>query len=108
MEEDSGWGVPAHDPHPLLELEGDDGPPLDLLPFAADPVAADSVAARPGRGGRSPDAQAAFERALAQSERGDVSGAVSLLRRALALAPGDPEIAEALGKLPLKDRPRDR
>jgi hypothetical protein len=103
--EDSGWGVPARDPHPLLELEDDDGPPLDLLPFAADPVAADPVAPkRPGPRGRSPEAQAAFERALAQAAGGDVSGAVSLLRRALALAPGDSEIAEALGKLAFKDR----
>jgi Flp pilus assembly protein TadD len=100
--------VPARDPHPFIELEDDDGSSLDLLPSAADPTAAQPPVV-PHRRGRGPEAQAAFERALAQAESGDVSGAVSLLRRALALSPGDPEIAEALGKLAFKDRlPEDR
>jgi hypothetical protein len=33
-----------------------------------------------------------------------VNGALSLLRRALALAPGDAEIADELGKLAFKGR----
>ncbi len=106
----------AHDPAPLLELEEDDEAPLEV----ATPAAAASWG-DPGRGhpqpdfsgagvgwrrsgARSPDAQAAFERALAELRVGSVNGAIALLRRALALAPGDPEIAAELGKLAFRDR----
>jgi Flp pilus assembly protein TadD len=55
--------------------------------------------------GRSPEAQAVFDRALEELQSGTVNGAIALLRRALQLAPGDAEIAQALGKLAFKDRP---
>ena len=54
---------------------------------------------------RSAEAQASFDRALEELRSGSVNGAIALLRRALQLAPGDPEIAQALGKLAFKDRP---
>ena len=38
--------------------------------------------------------------------RGDVQGALRLLRQALALSPKDAEIAQALGQLAFKDRRR--
>jgi hypothetical protein len=120
LPEISHWGVPARDPHPLLELPElpDDGAPLDLLPFAADPTSPPEHGA-PGAGpawqdergarrsagrGRSAEAQAALDRARSELEHGNVSGATSLLRRALALAPGDAEIADAIGRLALRDR----
>lgn len=98
--DESSWGLPVQDPHPLLELEEDDSPGLDLLPFAADPIAADpGPRAARGPRGRSAEAQAAFERALSELQHGSAAGAASLLRRALALAPGDPEISAALARL---------
>jgi hypothetical protein len=45
---------------------------------------------------RSVEAQGCYERALAELQAGRVVGGTVLLRRALALAPGDPEIAGAL------------
>jgi hypothetical protein len=54
--------------------------------------------------GRSPEAQAAFEEALRHLQTGATSRAIALLRRALAMSPGDPEIAAQLGKLAFKDR----
>jgi len=54
---------------------------------------------------RSPEAQSCFERALHEIEAGRVSAALALLRRAIALAPGDPEIAKALGQIAFRDRP---
>jgi Flp pilus assembly protein TadD len=53
---------------------------------------------------RSPQAQAAFERALVEIRASNVNGAIGLLREALALAPGDPEIAQQLGQLAFRDR----
>ena len=55
-------------------------------------------------GARSPEAQAAYERALAELQAGSVAGAIALLRRALALAPGDPQIAAELGKHAFRNR----
>lgn len=49
-------------------------------------------------------AQAVFERAHEEFLAGNVNGAIALLRRALSLAPGDPEIAEVLGKLAFRGR----
>jgi hypothetical protein len=115
----SRFGVPAHDPHPLLDLDEGDapsleiaggGPTLDVLPFAADPVAPPAPRRAPPRPGgapparrRSPEAQAAFERGLREMESGGAGAAASLLRRALSLAPGDPEIAEAIARLATRD-----
>lgn len=122
--------APAHAPAPLLDLPPDDGPPLEVAtpaaaaswsapgsepartvssaPGLATPVPAPDFA---GAGGgwrsartRSAEAQAVYERALEELQAGSVNGALALLRRALQLAPGDPEIAHALGALAFKDR----
>jgi uncharacterized protein HemY len=53
---------------------------------------------------RSPEAQKAFDEALRELQAGSTNRAIALLRRALALAPGDPDIAATLGKLAFKDR----
>jgi hypothetical protein len=53
---------------------------------------------------RSPEAQATFDQALAEIQAGATNRAIALLRRALQLAPGDPDIAAQLGKLAFKDR----
>jgi hypothetical protein len=122
---ESPWGTPPQNPSPLIDLQ-DDGPPLEV----AEPGQAPRGAARATDAGgawgrsahdpdfagkgvgwrkpqreRSPEAQAVFERAHAEFKAGNVSGAIALLRRALSLAPGDPEIAEVLGKLAFRDRP---
>jgi hypothetical protein len=55
-------------------------------------------------GRRSGEAQAAYESGLAEIRAGNVAGALALLRRALALAPGDPEIAHEIGTLVFKNR----
>lgn len=121
------WPAPPHDPSPVLDLPAEDAPPLEV---AARGAAATGWA--PGHGthgaltpppgapapdfagagggwrkqrARSPEAQAVFDRALEELRSGSVNGAIALLRRALQLAPGDPEIAQALGKLAFKDRP---
>lgn len=117
---------PIQDPHPMLEL-ADDEPPLEIdtaraageraptpVPHrgpVATPISAHADFAGAGVGWRAkaprirtPEASATFERARAELSAGNVNGAIALLRRALALAPGDPEIADALGKLAFKDR----
>jgi Flp pilus assembly protein TadD len=48
---------------------------------------------------RRPEATEAFDQALAELDAGHHVSAVALLRRALALAPGDPEIARKLGEV---------
>jgi hypothetical protein len=53
---------------------------------------------------RSAEAQQCLDLARAEIGAGRVNGALALLRRALALAPGDPEIAGTLGQLAFKDR----
>ena len=47
---------------------------------------------------------ACLDRALAEAGCGHTAAAVALLRRALALAPGDPEIAHALGNVAFTGR----
>jgi hypothetical protein len=59
---------------------------------------------RGAAGPRSPEAQACLDLASIELAAGRVSGALSLLRRALALTPGDAEIAGAIGRLAFKDR----
>lgn len=53
---------------------------------------------------RPAEAQRCLELARAEADAGRVNGALALLRHALALAPGDPEIAAALGQLAFKGR----
>lgn len=53
-------------------------------------------------GGRTPEAQACFDRAREEIRAGRVGGALALLRKALAMSPGDAEIAGELGKLAFK------
>jgi hypothetical protein len=122
-----GWGAQPHDRSPLLDLPADDAPPLEIAtsdtpawnaPAARPPAAPAAPTATPVPGAdfqgagvgwrktrvRSGEAQAVFDRALEEIQVGSVNGAIALLRRALQLAPGDPEIAAALGKLAFKDR----
>jgi hypothetical protein len=85
-------------------------PPL-LRPVPA-PFQAPASAVRPAnpadlgarRGTRPQEAQECLDRALAASAEGHLHTAISLLRRALQLAPRDAEIAEALGKLAFRGR----
>jgi hypothetical protein len=58
------------------------------------PAIPDPAAAR----GRTDQAQDLFRGALGELEAGRFPAAMALLRRALTLAPGDPEIAAALGR----------
>lgn len=53
---------------------------------------------------RTPRAQECLDQAKAAAEANDVGTAIALLRRALTLAPGDPEIASLLGQMAFKDR----
>lgn len=110
----SPWGTPARDPHPSLDL-GDSGPAVDVAPRGAaraQPGVSWGDARPPPRPTASPvsqeqraaEAQALFERARAEMAAGSVHGAIALLRKALALSPGNPEVAAALGKLAFKDR----
>jgi len=82
------------------------------------PSAAGAVAPNPpARGGferpaatpppiraRNDEAQELFDRGQAEFRRGNVHGAIALLRRALSLAPGDLEIGYVLGKLAFHGR----
>jgi len=116
---ESAWPAQqAHDPSPVLDLQHDEaGPSLEIAtpigaPAWAEPTrpapsadfAGAGVGWRTAPRHRSGEAQAAFDRALAEIHAGRVSGAIALLRRALALAPGDAEIAAQLGQLAFKDR----
>jgi hypothetical protein len=69
--------------------------------------ARDRAGAAGGRA-RSPEAQACFDRAVSAVSAGEISGAIALLRRALALSPRDPEIAALLTQLAYRDRPPPR
>jgi hypothetical protein len=115
----SMWPVaPAHAPSRPLELPEDGNTPLELEPIPPqmpEPLAysrtplptADYQGAGVGwrkARRRSPEAQSAFEEALRLLQSGATNSAIALLRRALALSPGDPEIAAQLGKLAFKDR----
>lgn len=125
------WGAPTPSSGPMLEL-ADDGPSLEIVTPAPARGAARAMETfgRPEASGapsgtpapradftgagvgwraraprlRTPEAQRIFEEALLQIEAANVNGAIGLLRRALALSPGDPEIAAELGKLAFKDR----
>jgi hypothetical protein len=123
----SPWGTPPTDPGPYLDLE-DAGPPLEV---AAPPPPRGAARVTDGgapwgaahahqpdfRGAgvgwraapraRSAEAQAVLDRARDEFRAGNLNGAIALLRRALALAPGDPEIAEVLGKFAFQDRTTD-
>ncbi len=115
---ESSWPAQqAHDPSPVIDLQHDAASaPLELAALAqpawAQPTRPAPSADFAGAGvgwrkvphHRSGEAQAVFERGLAEIQAGRVSGAIALLRRALALAPGDPDIAAALGQLAFKDR----
>lgn len=124
---ESPWGTTPQNPSKEIELP-DDGSSLEIAEPGPPPRGAARAtdaggawrAAAPGPGpnfagagvgwrkaprGRNPEAQAAWERAHAEFQAGNVSGSIALLRRALALAPGDPEIAEVLGKLAFRGRP---
>ncbi len=107
-----GASAPVRDPSPV-ELPRDPEAPLEVGPVAAswdlarDHVQRDYQGAGVGwraNRARSAEAQAAFDRALAELKTGAVSSAIAYLRRALQLAPGDSEIAAELGKLAFKDR----
>jgi hypothetical protein len=120
----STWPVstPAAAPTAPIELEPDDGgAPLEIEPTAPPVPAATPMpfftrtplptADFQGAGvgwrtakERSPAAQAAFEEALRELNAGATNRAIALLRRALSLAPGDPQIAATLGRLAFKDR----
>lgn len=52
---------------------------------------------------RSPDADKLVREATLLAEGGKVDAAIGLLRQALRLAPGDPEIAAMLGRLAFRD-----
>jgi hypothetical protein len=53
---------------------------------------------------RSPEADELFRRATVESEAGKVDSAIGMLRQALQMSPGDPEIAAMLGRLAFRDR----
>lgn len=53
---------------------------------------------------RSPQADHLFRQASLEAEAGKVEAAIGMLRQALQIAPGDPEIAALLGKLAFRDR----
>ncbi len=124
----SAWNTqPVQNPNQMIDLpEDEEGPPLELDSPAAAPTPTPKrqpprtasqkphpdfrgagVGWRKGSGARSKEAQGVFDHALAEMHAGNANSALSLLRRALQLAPGDPEIAEALGKLAFKDREPD-
>jgi hypothetical protein len=114
---ESPWGTPPRNPDRMLDLpEG--GPALDVAPPTSVPRGAgrsepgwgnrrEGIPTEAWRGSaraRSPEAQELYERALRDIQAGNVNGALALLRQAITLAPGDAQIAEALGRLAFKDR----
>jgi hypothetical protein len=113
----SPFGTTPQDPSREVELDEDVGLTIEVVapsppaPGAPGGAARDSDLEGKGVGWRKPsgrarsgEAQAAFDRARAEFAAGNVNGAIALLRRALALAPGDPEIADVLGKLAFRER----
>jgi hypothetical protein len=75
------------------------------------PAAERGVAPADGRSGapsssvrRPAEAQLCFDRAVAAVSSGQISAAIALLRRALALSPRDPEVAALLSQLAFRDR----
>lgn len=114
----SPFGTPPQDPSREVDLDQDVGLTIEVVaPSAPGHAAPARGAARdpdldgkgvgrrqPAGRARSGEAQATFDRARAEFSAGNVNGAIALLRRALALAPGDPEIADVLGKLAFRER----
>jgi hypothetical protein len=92
--EGSDWIVPAAEMVPA-SWPGAAVPAAPPAPSAT-PSPASSVPAA-GRG-RTDGAHQLYQSALRELEAGRIPGAMALLRRALSLAPGDPEIAAALGR----------
>jgi hypothetical protein len=91
-------GAPARGP----TNDGSNG--LDLDPGSLEldlgPGRAGQAGSAPGGGRRrSHDAEEAFQQALQERAAGRDVAAAALLRRAMALAPGDPEIARKLGEV---------
>jgi PilZ domain len=104
----SPWGTPARDPHPALEL-GEAGPSLEVgaptTGYASGrprDAGGAGASAQPSPQERRAEAKALYDRALKEIDGGSVNGAIALLRKALSLAPGDPDIAATLGKLAFK------
>jgi hypothetical protein len=103
------WLVPAADLVPAAwPSRGSPRGPVAVprgLTRGLDEGAAWSATPPPLTGGFSPgparsaEAQGCYERAMAELEAGRLAGATALLRRALALAPGDAEIAGALARV---------
>ena len=101
-------GKAASEPSPLagygLDVDPGPGPPLPLGPPFEDPFAIAPCAGTAGtgwRGGarlRSREAQEAFDLGRTELAAGRGSSAMAHLRRALQLAPGDPEIASEIGR----------
>jgi hypothetical protein len=86
-------------------------PPGGGGPGQGPPSAGPGRAPDDGRAGAAPapprrpaEAQTCFERAVAAVSSGEVSAAIALLRRALALSPRDPEVAALLTQLAFRDR----
>jgi hypothetical protein len=113
-----GWaGGPARDATRIVDLEGaqpadpaagaavPSGRPPPVGP-AQSPPAAGVAWRRPA--GRNADAQAALDRGMAEVRVGNASAAVTFLRIALTLAPGDAEIAQLLGQIAFGGRLADR
>jgi hypothetical protein len=100
------WPSRPHDPTRVVDL-WDDGPPLELATPTPAPAAGGGAGAgrRNGPQRRSAAAQASYELALAHVRAGRVDAAIELLRHAMSLAPGDPDIARQLGALASKDPP---
>jgi hypothetical protein len=95
---------PARTPPPAAPAAAGTPPPMEIYRDLPTP---DFQGA--GVGWRTPRERSAaahelFVRAVQERDAGSVQGAIALLRRALALAPGDPEIARALGDLAFKPR----
>jgi hypothetical protein len=80
---------------PRGQARGQDGR-MDWTTTPSPAPAAPAAAAAPTR---AKEAQSCYERALVELQGGRFGGAMALLRRALALAPGDPEIAGALARM---------
>jgi hypothetical protein len=83
-----------------LGLELSEASAFTPPPVAPDGAPAGSAARRPA------EAQGCYERALVELRAGRVDGGAILLRRALALAPGDAEIAGALASVTGAPGPR--
>jgi hypothetical protein len=96
------WPAPAA-PQAARVVRGLSRGPGEGVPSPATPppgAGASEPAPRAPSAGRArpQEAQGCYERALGELEAGRIPAAMALLRRALALAPGDPEIAGAFGR----------